>query len=355
MRSCLVNENASRVRQNRRYVMRITGDEPEGKAELDNFIDPESRYPVIATTSKLMSTGVDAQTCKLIVLDQRIQSMTEFKQIIGRGTRINEDYDKYWFTIMDFKRATELFADPAFDGDPVQVFEPRDDQSPVPPDETQEPAIDGLPYDLTPIPAAETFRVEESQDNRRLKFVVADVSVSVIDERVQYYGPDGRLITESIRDYTRGCVLKQFASLDAFLRTWSNAEKKKVVIDELSELGVLWEPLAMEVEKKSGKTLDPFDMICHVAFGQPPLSRSERAENVRKRDYFTKYGEQARKVLDALLDKYADTGIENIEDIKVLQLDPFAEMGTAPEIVRRFGGKHGYLKALKELEKNLYA
>lgn len=357
MRSCLVNLNPDRVKENRKYVMRITGDELEGKAELDNFIDPESRYPVIATTSKLMSTGVDAQTCKLIVLDQSIQSITEFKQIIGRGTRINEEFGKYWFTIIDFKRATELFADPRFDGDPVQIYEPGSNDPVDPPDpqhgdDELNPGDQGQPGNG---PDSEPLPNPNQPEGGRIKYVVDDVPVYVMDERVQYYGPDGRLITESIRDYTRVCVTKQFASLDEFLRKWSDADQKKAIIKELEEEGVFWEPLSMEVESKLGKQFDPFDLICHVAYGQPPLSRRERAENVRKRDYFTKYGEQARKVLEALLDKYADTGIENIEDLKVLQLEPFSTMGTAPEIVKSFGGKPEYLKALKELEQILYA
>jgi len=357
MRSCLVNLNPDRVKENRKYVMQITGDEPEGKAELDNFIDPESRYPVIATTSKLMSTGVDAQTCKLIVLDQRIQSMTEFKQIIGRGTRINEEFDKYWFTIMDFKRATELFADPRFDGEPVQIYEPGptdpvNPPEPEPGDEEANPGNQPEPGDR-PEPPADSG--SNPHEGGRIKYVVDDVPVYVMDERVQYYGPDGKLITESMRDYTRACVTKQFASLDDFLRKWSDADQKKAIIKQLEEEGVFWEPLSQEVERKLGKQFDPFDLICHVAYGQPPLSRKERADNVRKRDYFTKYGDQARKVLEALLDKYADTGIENIEDLKVLQLEPFSQMGTAPEIVKSFGGKPEYLKALKELEEVLYA
>ncbi len=357
MRSCLVNLNPDRVKENRKYVMQITGDEPEGKAELDNFIDPESRYPVIATTSKLMSTGVDAQTCKLIVLDQRIQSMTEFKQIIGRGTRINEEFDKYWFTIMDFKRATELFADPRFDGEPVQIYEPGPNDPVDPPE--PESGDDETNPGGQPVPGERPEPTPDfgssSPEGGRIKYVVDDVPVYVMDERVQYYGPDGKLITESMRDYTRACVTKQFASLDDFLRKWSDADQKKAIIKQLEQEGVFWEPLAQEVERKLGKQFDPFDLICHVAYGQPPLSRKERADNVRKRDYFTKYGDQARKVLDALLDKYADTGIENIEDLKVLQLEPFSQMGTAPEIVRSFGGKPEYLKALKELEEVLYA
>jgi type I restriction enzyme, R subunit len=350
MRQALVNLNPDRVRENRKYVMRITGDENEGKAELDNFINPEERYPVIATTSKLMTTGVDAQTCKLIVLDQRIQSMTEFKQIIGRGTRINEDYDKYWFTIMDFKKATELFADAAFDGEPVQIYEPTIDESPVPPDEPETGG--GEQPGITEEPPTTTGPGEGGEP--RIKYVIADVPVYVVAERVQFYGADGKLITESLRDYTRACVHKQYTSMHDFLRRWSDAEQKKVIVEELAAQGVLWEPLAKEVENKLGKSFDAFDLICHVAFDQPPLSRRERAENVKKRNYFAKYGEQARQVLDALLEKYADTGIENIEDIKVLTIDPFSRLGTPPELVSAFGGKAQYLQALHELEQQLY-
>jgi type I restriction enzyme R subunit len=348
MRQALVNLNPERVKENAKYVMRITGDDPLGKAELDNFIDPEQRYPVIATTSQLMSTGVDAQTCKLVVLDKRIQSMTEFKQIIGRGTRINEDYGKFWFSIMDFKKATELFADAAFDGEPVQIYEPTPVDPPEPPDTEEERdqavGIDEQDQGTTEI----DFPTDDTE--RRVKYRLGnDVTVYVVAERVQYYGPDGKLITESLRDYTRKAVRKEYVSLDQFIKRWSAADKKQAVIEELEQQGVLLEPLADEV----GRDLDAFDLICHVAFDQPPLSRRERAEAVKKRDVFTKYGEQARKVLEALLDKYADTGIENIEDIKVLQLDhfhnwvrhrnssrqsPFSQLGTAPELIKAFGG-----------------
>lgn len=353
MRQVLVNLNPERVAENRKYVMRITGDDQEGKAELDNFINPEERYPVIATTSKLMTTGVDAQTCKLIVLDQHIRSMTEFKQIIGRGTRINEDYGKYWFTIMDFKKATELFADPAFDGDPVQIYAPQGDDSPVPPDDGMEG--DGIVAGDTGQADGDEFgALGEGDGQKRIKYVIDNVPISVIAERVQYYGPDGKLITESLRDYTRSCVQKQFASLDDFLRRWSDAEQKKAIIDELAAQGVLWEALSEEVEAKLAKPLDPFDLICHVAFDQPPLSRRERAEQVKKRNYFAKYQGAARQVLEALLDKYADTGIEHIEDIKILQLDPFSQIGAPIELVKAFGGKAGYTHAVHELEAALY-
>lgn len=355
MRQALVNLNPERVRESRKYVMRITGDDQEGKAELDNFIDPESRYPVIATTSKLMTTGVDAQTCKLIVLDQHIKSMTEFKQIIGRGTRINEDYGKFWFTIMDFKKATELFADPAFDGDPVQIYEPKDDDPPVPPDEPPGGPGGGAPGDGEPEGGPDDGEPGGGDGEGRTKYVVgAEVTVRIVAERVQYYGADGKLITESLRDYTRGCVGRQFSSMDAFLRRWNSAEQKKAVIDELAAQGVLWEALQEEIEKKVGKPLDAFDLICHVAFDQPPLSRRERAENVRKRNYFAKYQGAARQVLEALLTKYADTGIEPIEDMKILTLAPFNQLGAPMELVKAFGGKAGYTRAVADLEAQLY-
>ena len=352
MRTALVNENADLVARSNRYIMRITGDSEEGKLELDNFIDPGSTYPVIATTSKLMTTGIDAQTCKLIVLDKTVNSMIEFKQIIGRGTRINEEYNKYWFTIMDFRKATELFADPAFDGEPVQIYEPEPGDDPVPPEGPDEGGtkeggeeqpggvviVDPLPPDT------------DEGGGKRYKYYVNDVPVFVINERVQYYGPDGKLITESLRDYTKKNILREFASLDDFLARWKEAEKKQAIIDELQEKGIFFEALAEEV----GKELDPFDLICHVVFGQKPLTRKERAGNVRKQNYFTEYGETARIVLDALLDKYADEGIRNVEQMDVLKITPFDRFGSPVEIIKSFGGKEKYTAALRELESHLY-
>jgi type I restriction enzyme R subunit len=354
MRKALVNLNPERVKENRKYIMRITGDEQEGKAELDNFINPEERYPVIATTSKLMTTGVDAQTCKLVVLDQHIRSMTEFKQIIGRGTRINEDYDKYWFTIMDFKKATELFADKDFDGEPVMIYEPKPGETVVPPDDDSSPELDenGNPITESGTPSTPDITIPDDVPNtKRIKYVLGDVTVYVVSERVQYYGPEGKLITESLKDYTRSTVRKDYGSLDEFLRRWTTTDRKAAIIKELEAQGLLLEPLADEV----GKDFDPFDVICHVAFDQPPLTRRERAEHVKKRNYFTKYSGQAQQVLETLLDKYQDTGLENIEDIKILTLDPFKNMGTASELVSAFGGKPAYLAALYELENQLYA
>jgi len=345
MRKELVNANKDLAAKNSKYVMKITGDDQLGKMELDNFIDPESRYPVIATTSRLLNTGIDAQTCKLIVLDQTINSMTTFKQIIGRGTRINEDYGKFFFTIIDFKKATELFADPDFDGPPEQIYEPGPEDPPFPPDSPE----DGEPPD-TPEPPPEPPGGGDPES--RVKYVVGNVPFYVVAERVQYYGSDGTLITESLKDYTKKTVHKEFSTLRDFLRHWNAVEKKQAVIDELAEQGVLWDALADEV----GKDFGAFDLICHVVFDQPPLTRRERAENVRKRNYFTKYGDQAQAVLEVLLDKYADEGVVNIEDPKVLRINPFDQFGTPIEIVNQiFGGRHKYEEALREMEEQLYS
>jgi type I restriction enzyme R subunit len=349
MRQAIVNDslNSDLVAADHRYVMRITGDNEEGKDELDNFIDPKRPYPVIATTSKLMSTGVDAQTCQLIVLDQRIQSMTEFKQIIGRGTRLRPDYGKYFFTIIDFRKATELFADPQWDGAAISIKEIGPDGtvtviSPDPGDDN-DPEIDTVivgPVDLPPIDPTPTT-----------KFVVSGVQFKIIAERVQYYDKDGKLITESLKDFTRKAVGQEFQSLDQFRKRWKDAERKQVILDELLEKGVILEAL----EDAVGRDLDPFDLICHIAFDQPPLTRRERADGVKKRNIFSMYEERAREVLGILLDKYADQGLETIEKIDVLKLDPFTEIGTPIEIVKSFGGRDKYLEAVQKLETALYA
>ncbi|MFA6810216.1 MAG: DEAD/DEAH box helicase family protein [Desulfoplanes sp.] len=352
MRQALVNENNDLASQSSRYVVRITGDNEEGKAELDNFIFPESKYPVITTTSKLMTTGVDAQTCKLIVLDQRIQSMTEFKQIIGRGTRINEDYDKYYFTIMDFKRATELFADPDFDGDPVQIYEPGSGDSPVPPEDEEDQDTpdtgDSHPDDKGGDAGGSTDPDPEKGVRR---YVVEDVEVMLVAERVQYFGANGKLITESLKDYTRTTLERNFASLDDFLNRWNAADKKQAIIEELSQEGIFFEALADEI----GRDYGPFDLLCHIAWGMPPLTRQERVNQVKKRNYFTKYGKQAQRVLEALLDKYADEGVVPIEETNILTISPFTELGTPIEIIRDFGGLDQYNSAVQELEQALYS
>ena len=302
---------------------------------------------MIATTSRLMSTGVDAQTCHLIVLDRRINSMTEFKQIIGRGTRIREEYNKFFFTIMDFRGATKLFADPAFDGDPVQIYEPKEGESPVPSEDRDEAAPDGNEStggEGVEIPGT------DNGGQRRGKYYVDDVEVSVVSERVQYLDADGKLITETLKDYTRKTVRQQYQSLNEFLDVWSDAERKHVIIEELARQGVFLDELAEQV----GRDYDAFDLVCHIAFDQPPLTRRERAEQVRKRNVFTKYGKKARGVLDALLDKYADGGIKSVESLDILKVDPLTSFGTPVEIIKAFGGKAKYLAAIKELEIALY-
>jgi len=357
MRAAIANANSDLMTVNSKYVMQITGDNDEGKRELDNFINPEENYPVIATTSKLMTTGVDAQTCKLIVLDSNIGSMTEFKQIIGRGTRINEEFGKSFFTIMDFRNVTDLFADPDFDGDPVRIKEISEgEEFDTYEDEIEEadPVID---EDGEEVVFSETPEKSEIIDGGDIitepptKFYVNGVNVAVLNERIQYMDDNGKLITGSLKDYTRKKVREQYRTLDEFLNDWNIADKKHAIIDELVEQGIVLENLKESINKE----MDIFDLICHTAFDQPPLTRAERANNVKKHDYFTQYGEQARKVLEALLDKYADEGIENIEDIKILTVNPFDDFGTPMEIVNLFGGKNEYMMAVTNLENAIYA
>ncbi|XIW42129.1 EcoAI/FtnUII family type I restriction enzme subunit R [Escherichia coli] len=365
MRRALVNLNPEQVKKNDKYVMKITGDDEIGKAQLDNFINPKKAYPVIATTSELMTTGVDAKTCKLVALDQNIQSMTKFKQIIGRGTRIDERYGKLWFTILDFKKATELFADERFDGIPEKVMDTTPEDIADPESDFEEKLEEISEHDDEQVtgvdePPAPPYQVTDTddvgplpeEDEKKIrKFHVNGVAVGVIAQRVQYYDADGKLVTESFKDYTRKTLLKEYASLDDFTRKWQDADRKEAIIHELEQQGIIWEVLAEEV----GKDLDPFDMLCHVVYGQPPLTRKERAENVRKRNYFTKYSEAAQAVLDNLLDKYADAGVQEIESIQVLKLKPFDSMGTLPEIIKTgFGDRNGYNQALSELENEIY-
>ncbi|ELG6370524.1 DEAD/DEAH box helicase family protein [Salmonella enterica] len=366
MRRALINLNPEMVKRNDKYVMKITGDDEEGKGQLQNFSDKKKEWPVIVTTSELMTTGVNVKTCKLIVLDQTIRSMTKFKQIIGRGTRIEQDYGKLWFTILDFKKATELFADERFDGIPEKVMEATPDDISDPdsgfnetleeetPDVFADEDINGAdedPATYTTSTMGGSGPLPEEEDNRVRKFHINGVTVGVVSQRVQYYDADGRLVTESFKDYTRKTVLKECASLDDFVRKWQDADRKAAVIKELELQGILWDVLAEEV----GKDLDPFDMLCHVVYGQPPLTRKERADNVRKRNYFTKYSDAAQTVLSNLLDKYADAGVEEIENIQVLKLKPFDQMGTLQEIITDgFGDKGTYMQAVSDLESEIY-
>ena len=376
MRRALVNLNPDQVAKNEKYVMKITGDDEIGKAQLDNFINPKKKYPVIATTSELMTTGVDAKTCKLIVLDQTIQSTSKFKQIVGRGTRIDERYGKLWFTILDFKRATDRFADEGFDGDPEQIketdtndfddddriddviFDTDEDDSDHPfgdedidPGSIQTPPTPDEPTTVTPPTNGNGDDDWKDEPEKVRKFHVKGVEVTALAERIQYYDSDGKLVTESFKDYTRKTIAQEFASLDEFTKRWQESDRKQAIIDELADMGVIWEVLEQEV----GKELDPFDMICHVVYDMPPLTRKERAENVKKRNYFTKYGEVAQQVLQNLLDKYADAGLSEVENMTVLKVAPFTEIGSMMEIIKQgFGGKPQYQQAIQELEAEIY-
>jgi type I restriction enzyme, R subunit len=359
MRSALAKHNADLVNENYKYIMQITGDNEEGKRELDNFISVEEKYPVIATTSKLMSTGVDAQTCKVIVLDSNIQSMTEFKQIIGRGTRIREDFGKLYFTILDFRNVTDLFADEDFDGPPIRIKEAGegDDLSTIEDEEEDftDPIIDNengeeVRFQKPSVRYPENNLITIAREQRPQKVYVNGVDVSVLISRELYFDNEGRPITVSLKDHTKEIIKNHFATLKDFLNKWNDAEKKAVIIKELEEQGVMVSALQDAVDKE----LDLFDLVCHVAYDQPPLTRKERANNVKKRNYFTKYGEQAKKVLDALLDKYADEGIATIENTEVLSIDPLTNFGTPREIIELFGSKEKYAEAVKELEKLLY-
>lgn len=341
MRQALINENHDLVKVNPKYIMRITGDNPEGKAQLDNFIDVKEPYPTIVTTSKLLTTGVDVKTCKLIVLDNNINSMTEFKQIIGRGTRLYPEYGKSYFTIMDFRNVWRLFSDPAFDGDPVVIIDGGDggdDWDPKEPDTPPDNPDNGSGFE-PPIPPGTYY-----------KYRVRGVPVGIINEQVQYYDKAGKLITESLKDYTKRNILNEYATLDEFLRVWTKAEKKQAIIDELRDQGVLLDAL----KEESKKELDDFDLILHIAYDKKPLTRQERVNHVKKRGYLYKYSEVCQQVLSALLDKYMDQGVSELEDTRVLDNTPFDKIGSPTKIAKLFGGKEGYIQAVKGLEKEIY-
>jgi type I restriction enzyme R subunit len=366
MRQALINLNADLAAQNSKYIMQITGDNDEGKRELDNFINPEETYPVIATTSELMTTGVDAQTCKVIVLDANISSMTKFKQIIGRGTRIREDYGKMFFTILDFRNATDLFADPQFDGEAIRVKPVSEDTdlTGIIDEEENCPNRD-LP-DLQDYPDynVEVFEnkvceppkpyVTTPLKEKRQKVVVNGVDVSILIIRELHFDKNGKPITISLKDYTRELIQGKYASLDDFINHWNESDRKEAIINELETQGIPVSVLYEVNNDNADNEVDLFDLICHIAYDQPPLTRRERANNVKKRNIFAKYSEQARKILEALLDKYADQGIENIENPRVLTIPPINEFGSVTEIIKAFGSKENYEKAIKELENELY-
>ena len=357
MRQALINENPDLYQQNHRYVMRITGSDQEGQAQLGNFIDPESKYPVLVTTSRLLSTGVDAQTCRLIVLDRAVGSTTEFKQIVGRGTRIHDDTKKFYFTVIDFRGATHHFADPDFDGEPVQIYEPgaNDPITPSEEEETEATEEDRPGYGEE---GAETVVDGGTPDisllsdgaGKRRKIYVDGISAQIIAERVEYLDENGKLVTESLRDFTKRALRKRFASLDDFLTRWKGALRKQAILEELEREDLPLAPLLEEI----GRDLDPFDLICHVAFDRPPLTRRERAESVRKRDVFTRYGDKARAVLEALLLKYQDQGVMKLDDLQLLRIAPFNSMGSVTQLVSQFGGPAAFQTAVHELQAALY-
>ena len=351
MRQALVNENRERVAEDQRYVMRITGSDKEGQEQLDNFTDPESKYPTLVTTSRLLSTGVDIQTCRLIALDREINSMIEFKQIVGRGTRIHEDTKKHYFTLIDFRGASSHFADRDFDGDPVQIYEPGPDD-PISPPETDDvdnnSKGDGQSNDTSNDMARVTDNLEHGIG--RKKVYIDGVSATIIAERIEYLDKNGKLITESLRDFTKRALNKRFASLDDFIRRWSASARKQALLDELKAEGL---PLG-EIAKEIDKNLDPFDLVCHLAFDKKPLTRRERANNVKKRDVLTKYSKQARAVLDALLEKYVDEAVLNLDDTNVLRIAPFTKIGTPLQLVGAFGGKKEFENAVQKLQAEIY-
>ncbi|WP_405324889.1 EcoAI/FtnUII family type I restriction enzme subunit R [Fibrobacter sp.] len=329
MRQLLVNLNADMVKEDSHYVMRITGDDAVGKKQLGNFIEPDEAYPVVVTTSEMLSTGVDCKTCGLIVIDKEIGSMTEFKQIVGRGTRLKTDKGKWHFEILDFRNATKLFKDPEFDGEPEMPEEPKHGggsvHAPPPP-----------PYNPGP-----------------KKYYINHVEVKIDAETVSYLGADGKTqVVESFTDFTRKNIRGKYATLDDFIKRWTAEERKAAIVEELQEYDVLIEAIR-EANPELAK-VDVFDIICHVAFDQKPLTRRERANNVKKRNYLAKYEGKAREVLEALLVKYADDGILQMEQNDVLKLDPFSHIGTVPKIMKLFGGREGYEAAVIDLKKQLY-
>lgn len=342
MRQALVNENSDMVKEDSRYIMRITGDNEEGKKQLDYFIDVESKYPVIVTTSKLLTTGVDCKTCRLIVLDNVIESMTEFKQIIGRGTRIQEDYNKEYFTIMDFRNVSKLFADPEFDGEPIQVKEISENEPITEEENNKFEDIDFIDN---------KNGCEFDEENKRKKYRINDVEVKILNETIQYIGDNGKLITENIIDYSKRNIIGEYATLESFINAWNKEERKQAIIEELQNKGVFIEDLRNSVKDKD---IDDFDLICHIAYDKKPLTKKERAKGVKESGYLYKYEGIAREIINALLDKYMDDGISDIEDVKILKNNPFDKFGGVVKITNIFGGKEGYIKAVKDLENQIY-
>lgn len=355
MRSALVNAAGNLAKDNHKYVMKITGDDEEGKRQLDPFIDPEERYPVIVTTSKLMTTGVDAQTCKIIVLDSPIESMTEFKQIIGRGTRVREDHNKAWFSILDFQGATKLFADPGFEGFAERVMEAKegDDIGKVLEQEDSE----AMPLEVKEKEDILLSTIVDTWDNntdikdRPPVYKISSVPYAVIKEKVQYLGPNGKLITETLQDFTKKNILDHYPTLDNFFNAWQETDRRQAIIDEINNTGI---PLE-ELQHQIGAEFDLFDLIMHVAYDKKMMKKNERVVLLRRSNYLDKYSGKARLVVEALLDKYSDIGYKDVEDIRILTLEPFKSIGSDVEIVSMFGGKEGYQRMTNEILDFMYA
>lgn len=350
MTKFLAQGNSDLMAVNSKYVMTITGDNPEGKAQLDNFIDPKEKYPVIATTSKLLTTGVDAKTCKLIVLDSNINSMTEFKQIIGRGTRIDEDYGKTWFTILDFRNATRLFADPEFDGEPLP------DENFISGDEKENNQNDDIEY---PLPEDDDNTSEVNDNNnpfdtsdkpiKRKKFYVDDVKVWLLHEDERILDAEGKLVAKSFKEW-KDEFQKEYKSYDEFLNTWTKEGKKKIIVSEFEEKGIDFEKLKEEI----GADLDEFDIICHLVFDKKPITRKQRAEKLKKSSYLNKYKDTAREILNILLEKYTTDGIEVFEDNAVFKLPIFEKFGNPTKIAKEFGSKQNFINTMKEIANQIY-
>jgi type I restriction enzyme R subunit len=359
MTQALIAENADLVKQNRKYIMQITGDNNEGKQELDNFTDVEKTYPEIVTTSKLLTTGVDAQTCKMIVLDANISSSTEFKQIIGRGTRIREDLGKTHFTILDFRKATDLFSDPNFDGYPIQIKEIKQGEEISDEDELTKKSED---QNIESDPAKDSdFIVNQlnsepfKEKTKTEKIYVDNVEVSVVYKQKQFLDENGKLITVSFKDFSKKQILKKFSSLDDFINKWSKQEQKIHIIQELENQGIDFFELQNEIGD-IGKNIDPFDLILHIAFGKNKLiTRQERVNNIRKKNYLAKYSGIAKNVLENLLEKYDNQGLVHIEDINILTINPFNSIGSPIEIIQEFGGREAYFLAVRDLESEIYS
>jgi type I restriction enzyme R subunit len=335
MRIALVNLNADLVKENPDYCVRITGSDVYGKSKLDYFISVSSPYPVIATTSELLSTGADCKMTKLIVLDKIVESMTTFKQIIGRGTRIREKDGKTHFMVMDFRNVTRLFSDPDWDG-PIEQVDGYEPGGSTPKGGGRKKGGDQPPVGPTEIPIVD-------KDGCRVK---------IINKTVSVYDAGGKLLRqEDIIDYTRTNIKGEYASLSDFIRKWNASDKKKTIEQSFRAMGIDLKALKAD---QGMEDVDDFDFICYVAYGKKPLTRKERANKVKKKDFFSKYSAEAQAVLDILLDKYMNQGITEVEDIKVLSLADFATFGKPAKIVRLFGGKAQYEAAIKELEANIY-